>query len=115
MNFPFPTSPDLQAIEAAENLLIQLNALDGKSSTKKITDLGRRMSIYPVNPRYSKMLVIAQENPTLLPFVIALVAALSVTEVLNHGHVLTKKVLIDSSIINNLNIILGSTRSSSQS
>ncbi|CAF1367453.1 unnamed protein product [Rotaria sordida] len=90
-NFPFPTSPDLKAINVAEQILIQLNALDNKSSTKKITELGRRMSAFPINPRYSKMLVIAQENQDLLPYVITLVAALSVNEVLNSGQVKIQK------------------------
>lgn len=94
-NFPFPTPPDLKAIQVAENILVQLNALDGSTPTKKITDLGRRMAAYPVNPRYSKMLVIAQENQGLLPLVVALVAALSVTEVLNSGHVMIKQVFDD--------------------
>jgi ATP-dependent RNA helicase DHX37/DHR1 len=93
-NFPFPTPPDLKAIEVAEQILVQLNALDSQSSTKKITELGRRMSAFPINPRYSKMLVIAQENPSLLPYVIALVAALSVNEVLTSGQVKIQKVMI---------------------
>ena len=61
-NFPFPTCPDLAAIEVAEELLVQLNALDARSPTKSITDLGRRMAMYPINPRYAKMLIIAQEK-----------------------------------------------------
>ncbi len=73
---------------------MQLNALDGQSPTKKITELGRRMSAFPINPRYSKMLVIAQENPGLLPYIIALVAALSVNEVLTSGQVKIEKVNI---------------------
>lgn len=91
-NFPFPTSPDLKAINVAEQLLIQLNALDSKTATKKITELGHRMAAFPINPRYSKMLVIAQENQELLPYVITLVASLSVTEVLTSGQVKFKKV-----------------------
>lgn len=91
-NFPFPTTPDLQAIGVAEQLLVQLSALDDKSPTKAITELGRRMSAFPINPRYSKMLVIAQENQVLLPYVLALVAALSVNEVLTTGHVKIQKV-----------------------
>ncbi|CAF2078328.1 unnamed protein product [Rotaria magnacalcarata] len=90
-NFPFPTSPDLKAINVAEQLLIQLNALDSKSPTKTITELGRRMSAFPINPRYSKMLVIAQENKDILPYVIALVATLSVNEVLASGLVKIQK------------------------
>jgi ATP-dependent RNA helicase DHX37/DHR1 len=92
-NFPFPTTPDLKAIEVAEQILVQLNALDSQSPTKKITELGRRMSAFPINPRYSKMMVIAQENPSLLPYVIAIVAALSVNEILTTGQVKIKKVM----------------------
>ncbi|CAF0780040.1 unnamed protein product [Adineta steineri] len=90
-NFPFPTPPDLKAIHVAEQILIQLNALDSKTPTKKITELGRRMSAFPINPRYSKMLVIAQENQVLLPYIIALVAALSVNEVLTNGQIKIQK------------------------
>jgi HrpA-like RNA helicase len=52
------------------------------------------MSAFPINPRYSKMLVIAQENQILLPYIIALVAALSVNEVLTSGEVKLQKVKI---------------------
>ena len=91
-NFPFPTPPEPKAIHVAEEVLIQLNALDASSKAKTITDLGRRISAYPINPRYGKMLVIAQENQGLLPFVIAVVAALSVNEVLTSGNVMIQKV-----------------------
>ena len=94
-NFPFPTPPEPKAIHVAEQILIQLNALDASSKAKTITDLGRRISAYPINPRYGKMLVIAQENQGLLPFVIAVVAALSVNEVLTSGNVMIQKVNID--------------------
>lgn len=50
------------------------------------------MSAFPINPRYSKMLVIAQENKELLPYVIAIVAALSVNEVLTTGQIKIQKV-----------------------
>ncbi|CAF4723659.1 unnamed protein product, partial [Rotaria magnacalcarata] len=49
------------------------------------------MSAFPINPRYSKMLVIAQENKDILPYVIALVATLSVNEVLTSGLVKIQK------------------------
>lgn len=50
------------------------------------------MSAFPINPRYSKMLVIAQENPSILPYVISLVAGLSVSEVFTNGQVKIQKV-----------------------
>lgn len=93
-NFPFPTPPDRISLKRAETLLTHLGALDvpnvaGKtldSSPRSsprmtigghITDLGRLMSLFPVSPRFSKMLVAARKNEA-LPYVIAIVASLSV-------------------------------------
>jgi HrpA-like RNA helicase len=91
-HFSFPTPLDPETLRAAENVLVELSALDATSKTKKITDLGRRMAAFPVNARYAKMLVVAQQNQGLLPYVIALVAALSVSDVLNSGHVTVHQV-----------------------
>jgi ATP-dependent RNA helicase DHX37/DHR1 len=53
VNFPFPTSPDRSSLKSAENLLVQLGALDAAS--KKITTLGNIMAQIPILPRFSKM------------------------------------------------------------
>ena len=45
----------------------------------RITPLGRTMACFPVSPRYGKMLSLAHQH-NLLPYVVALVAALSVQE-----------------------------------
>lgn len=94
-NFPFPTPPDRIALKRAETLLTHLGALDFPSTTGTgrsnalmssaprmtigghITDVGKAMSLFPVSPRFSKMLVAARKNDA-LPYVIAVVAALSV-------------------------------------
>src|SRR5579859_938218 len=49
--------PDPSSIAHAEELLGDLGALRGPA----ITDLGRRMLAFPVHPRYSRMLLAAQE------------------------------------------------------
>ncbi|ODV85815.1 hypothetical protein CANARDRAFT_232743 [[Candida] arabinofermentans NRRL YB-2248] len=73
-NFPFPTPPDRLMLHKAEMLLQYLGALNDK---KTITDLGRTMSLFPLSPRFSKMLIIGNQLEC-LPYVIALVSGLSV-------------------------------------
>lgn len=74
VNFPFPTPPDRPALARAERLLVTLGAL-GKE--KKITELGKKMSFFPVGPRYAKILIVGNQLECLL-YVIAIVSALSV-------------------------------------
>ncbi|KAG0232160.1 putative ATP-dependent RNA helicase DHR1 [Actinomortierella wolfii] len=79
VNFPFPTPPDREDLKRAESRLVYLNALD-KGNKKSITELGKTMSIFPLTPRLAKMLTLAhQEN--CFPYIIAIVAAMSVGEV----------------------------------
>ncbi|CAG8609972.1 4806_t:CDS:10, partial [Paraglomus occultum] len=73
-NFPFPTPPDRVQLGRAEKLLQYLNALDENG---RITDLGKLMAQFPVLPRFSKMLIIGQQHGC-LPYIITIVAALSV-------------------------------------
>ncbi|KIM43329.1 hypothetical protein M413DRAFT_444160 [Hebeloma cylindrosporum] len=85
INFPFPTPPDHYALQKSERILTYLGALapaPGTSSviTKKegqITDLGRAMALFPLSPRFSRMLVSGQQHGC-LPYVICIVSALSV-------------------------------------
>lgn len=84
VNFPFPTPPDRPALKRAESLLQHLGALQAPSATltakgtsPAITDLGKAMAMFPLSPRLSKMLVTGRQHGC-LPYVIALVAALSV-------------------------------------
>ncbi|KAJ5302233.1 hypothetical protein PENANT_c008G08827 [Penicillium antarcticum] len=74
INFPFPTPPSRQGLAKAEKLLKNLGAL---SSDGQITPIGRRLSTYPLSPRFSKMLHIGHQHGC-MPYVIALVAALAV-------------------------------------
>ena len=67
--------PDEQALARAEEMLVDLQALEakpGKSETNpksekgnapehRITSLGRKMLAFPVHPRYARMLLAAQE------------------------------------------------------
>jgi ATP-dependent RNA helicase DHX37/DHR1 len=86
INFPFPTPPDRSALKKAEIILTRLGALDvvkGKGGTGDsvvgghVTDLGRAMSIFPVSPRFSKMIVSGRQHGC-LPYIVAIVSALSV-------------------------------------
>ena len=84
VNFPFPTPPDRAALQKAERVLVNLGALTPPSSATgkqavpaRITDLGVAMSLFPLNPRFAKMLVTGQQHGC-LPYVIAVVSALSV-------------------------------------
>ncbi|KAF9026271.1 putative ATP-dependent RNA helicase DHR1, partial [Haplosporangium bisporale] len=79
VNFPFPTPPNRDDLKQSEQRLVYLNALEN-SNKKSITELGKTMSIFPLVPRLAKMLTLAhQEN--CFPYVIAVVAALSVGEI----------------------------------
>ncbi|GFO49315.1 pre-mRNA-splicing factor ATP-dependent RNA helicase prp16 [Plakobranchus ocellatus] len=51
-----------------------------KEKSPVITSLGETMASFPVSPRYAKMLTLAQ-TLKVLPYAIALVAALSVDEI----------------------------------
>ncbi|CAL8583195.1 putative ATP-dependent RNA helicase DHR1 [Xanthoria parietina] len=75
VNFPFPTPPDRSSLAKAEKLLTYLGAL----SNGKITPVGRDLSIYPLSPRFSKMLLIGHQHGC-MPYTIAMVAALAVPE-----------------------------------
>ncbi|KZO96940.1 P-loop containing nucleoside triphosphate hydrolase protein [Calocera viscosa TUFC12733] len=84
VNFPFPTPPDRIALRKAESLLVHLGALESPSLGNKdgalsgrITELGKAMALFPVAPRFAKMLVAGKQHGC-LPYVIAIVAGLSV-------------------------------------
>ncbi|KAE9551574.1 hypothetical protein FO519_005218 [Halicephalobus sp. NKZ332] len=83
-NFPFPTPPDSDQLEAAEKRLILLGALttDGKKDAK-VTTLGKTLSLFPLAPAFSKMLAMANQHG-LMPYAIYLVSALSIREPMIH-------------------------------
>ncbi len=56
--FPWLDGPEEKALARAETLLDDLGALEGPSGA--ITALGRRMALFPLHPRYSRMLIAAE-------------------------------------------------------
>lgn len=78
VSFPFPTPPDRESLKRAVNLLSYMGAL---SSDGKVTKLGHELSLYPLNPRFSRMLVMGVAQ-NLAAETIALVASLSVPELI---------------------------------
>jgi ATP-dependent RNA helicase DHX37/DHR1 len=77
INFPFPTPPDKQSLAKAERLLSYLQAI---SSTGQVTQIGSTMSIFPLSPRFARILLVGHLHDC-LPYTIALVAGLSAPEV----------------------------------
>jgi ATP-dependent RNA helicase DHX37/DHR1 len=78
VNFPFPTPPDRESLQRAENLLSYLGAL---TSDGKVTKLGHELSLYPLNPRFARMLAMGVAQ-NLTAQTVALVASLSVPELI---------------------------------
>lgn len=78
--FPFPTAPDSTILRRGEALLESLGALERVNGrVTRVTELGSLMAKLPVAPRYAKMMIIASQQSTLiLPYVITVVAGLSV-------------------------------------
>ncbi|OWK15311.1 DHX37 [Cervus elaphus hippelaphus] len=86
INFPFPTPPSVEALIAAEELLIALGALQAPPKTERvkqlqrsrlscpITELGRTMATFPVAPRYAKMLALSRQHGC-LPYAITIKAS----------------------------------------
>jgi ATP-dependent RNA helicase DHX37/DHR1 len=85
VNFPFPTPPDRHSLAKAETVLTHLGAINpaAKQPSHKqlasghITELGKAMSLFPLSPRFSKM-ILAGRQYGCLPYVIAIVSALSI-------------------------------------
>jgi ATP-dependent RNA helicase DHX37/DHR1 len=77
--FPFPTPPDRDSLRQAEKLLSYLGAI---SPDGKVTKMGHELSLYPLNPRFARMLVMGMTHK-LTAETIALVSALSVPELIN--------------------------------
>ncbi|ESK95022.1 dhx37 protein [Moniliophthora roreri MCA 2997] len=84
VNFPFPTPPDRTNLQKAEKTLGYLGALDKNG---QVTELGTTMSLFPLSPRFSRMLVSGQQHGC-LPYVIAIVACLSVGDLFLHEETL---------------------------
>ena len=77
VNFPFPTPPERSSLAKAEKLLTYLSAL---SPAGQITKIGTTMSVFPLSPRFARILLVGHLHDC-LPYTIALVAGLSAAEV----------------------------------
>ncbi|ESZ97799.1 hypothetical protein SBOR_1808 [Sclerotinia borealis F-4128] len=77
VNFPFPTPPDRQSLASSEKLLTYLSAL---SPSGQITPTGSTMSIFPLSPRFARILLVGHLHDC-LPYTIALVAGLSAADI----------------------------------
>lgn len=82
VNFPFPTPPDRHSLQKAEQLLGYLRAITPQG---QLTELGKSMNIFPLSPRFAKVLITGQQHEC-LPYVIAIVAALSVGDIFIPEH-----------------------------
>ncbi|KAF2478866.1 P-loop containing nucleoside triphosphate hydrolase protein [Neohortaea acidophila] len=71
--FPFATAPEQLQLEKAEALLQNLGAVKGA----QMSETGKQILKFPVDPRYGKILVLARNNG-LLQHAIALTAGLAV-------------------------------------
>ena len=79
VDFPFPSPPSSSMLQKAEKLLRNLGAIEGPNGM--LTELGKKLSLYPLSPRLGKILVNAIEQPKLITEVSMLTAALSVEDV----------------------------------
>lgn len=77
VNFPFPTPPERHSLATAEKLLEYLSAI---SPAGQITQIGQTMSVFPLSPRFARILLVGHLHDC-LPYTIALVAGLSAAEV----------------------------------
>lgn len=105
VNFPFPTPPDKQSLRQAERLLNYLSAIN---SSGQVTQIGRTMSIFPLSPRFSRILLVGHQFDC-IQYTIALVAGLSAAEIfLQESHAipqLAAKEDGDESIRTNADVI----------
>ncbi|WP_457101105.1 ATP-dependent RNA helicase HrpA [Microbacterium sp. P5_E9] len=77
-SFPFLTPPDSRGVKAAFDLLLEIGAVE--TGAPRLTDLGRKISRLPIDPRFARMLIEA-ERTGVLPDVLAIVAGLSIPDV----------------------------------
>lgn len=77
VNFPFPTPPDKQSLVKAERLLTYLSAV---KEGGQVTQVGKTMSIFPLSPRFARILLVGHLHDC-LPYTVAMVSGLSASEV----------------------------------
>ena len=81
-NFPFPTQPDRELLDSADELLIRLGALSPKRVTNGTmysvpTPLGRKMNNLPIAPRLARMLIEYSNSLDSIHYLICIVSGLS--------------------------------------
>ncbi|CAP73810.1 uncharacterized protein PODANS_2_11660 [Podospora anserina S mat+] len=81
-NVSLPTPPERERLLMAEKLLSYLSAITLEG---QITPTGSSMSIFPLSPRFSRILLVGHLHGC-LPYTIALVAALSAGEIFINEH-----------------------------
>ncbi len=74
--FPFLDTPEQKAINEGIKLLIELDALN---HSRQLTEVGRKMAVLPVDPKYARMLIVAQSRGCLRELLI-IVSALSIQD-----------------------------------
>lgn len=98
--FPFLQPPDAKGVRAGRELLLELGAIEiaaasgsksgrgpasgetedrGNSKELRITKIGRKLALLPVDPRYGRMILEAGRN-NVVKEVLAIVAALSIQD-----------------------------------
>ncbi|HZG04023.1 MAG TPA: ATP-dependent RNA helicase HrpA [Streptomyces sp.] len=79
--FPFIDPPDHRSIKAGVQLLEELGALDPgqKDPRKRLTETGRRLAQFPVDPRLARMVLEADRNGCVRE-VMVIAAALSIQD-----------------------------------
>ncbi|OHE96772.1 helicase associated domain-containing protein [Colletotrichum orchidophilum] len=82
VNFPFPTPPNRMGLRQAEKLLTYLSAIAPEG---QITKIGSTMSIFPLSPRFARILLVGHQHDC-LPYTIMMVAALSAAEIFVPEH-----------------------------
>ena len=75
-NFPFVEVPDKRLITDGYRLLHELGAVD---ESHKMTRLGRKMARFPIDPKFARMLIAAEQEACLAE-VLTIVSALSVQD-----------------------------------
>ncbi|KAL0943825.1 ATP-dependent RNA helicase DHR1 [Colletotrichum truncatum] len=82
VNFPFPTPPNRMGLRKAEKLLTYLSAIKPEG---QITPIGSTMSIFPLSPRFARILLVGHQHDC-LQYTIMMVAALSAAEIFVPEH-----------------------------
>jgi ATP-dependent RNA helicase DHX37/DHR1 len=87
--FPYPSPPPPDSLRAAHDALVFLGALapngsgsgggGGGNGKNEITVLGSKMALFPISPRYAKMLLFGHQKGC-LPYVICMASAMCIQE-----------------------------------